>query len=81
MLKHPELVILGTHLRGIRKAKGFSQESFAHAARLNARYYSAIERGEKNVSCRNLIRMAAAFGLEMGQLFPPIKNFFSALEL
>jgi transcriptional regulator with XRE-family HTH domain len=74
MQKHPELTIFGKHLRGLRKAKGFTQESFAHAVGINPRYYGSIERGEKNVATRNLIKMASTLKVEVGELFPPLKK-------
>jgi transcriptional regulator with XRE-family HTH domain len=74
MQKYPELVVLGKHLRVIRKAKKFTQESFAYAVGINPRYYGAIERGEKNVATRNLIKMACTLEVEVGDLFPPLKK-------
>lgn len=80
MQKHPELVIFGNYLRELRKAKGFSQESFAHTVGINPRYYGAIERGEKNVATRNLIKMAYTLKVEVGELFPPIKKLIKAIK-
>ena len=80
MQKHPELVIFGSHLREIRTAKGFTQESFAHAVGINPRYYGAIERGEKNVAIRNLIKMAFALKVEVGVLFPSLKKLIKAAK-
>lgn len=79
MQKHPELVIFGNHLRQLRKAKGFSQETFAHAVGINPRYYGAIERGEKNVATRNLIKIALTLKVEIGDLFPPIKKLIKVI--
>lgn len=80
MQKYPELIIFGKHLRTLRKAKGFTQESFAFTAGVSSRYYSAIERGEKNVATRNLIKIAKALKVEFGELFPPLKKFYPALK-
>ena len=53
---------------------GFSQEGFAAAAGLDRADYGAIERGERNVSALNLIRIALMLDCEVGELFPPIRT-------
>lgn len=74
MEKDKLLVAVGAHIRALRKAKGFSQEDFAAAAGLDRAYYGGIERGERNVSLRNMVRIAVALGVEVGDLFPSIKE-------
>ena len=37
-------------------------------------YYGGIERGERNVAALNIIKIAIALGVEVGELFPPIKE-------
>lgn len=81
MQKHPELVIVGKHLREIRESKGFTQESLAYLVGINPRYYGAIERGEKNVAVRNLLKIALALQIELSELFPPNKNFLKIKTL
>ncbi len=73
--RHPALVALGQTIRAVRREKGFSQENFAYSAGLDRAYYGAIERGERNVSALNLMRIAAALGVEVGDLFPKVKVF------
>ncbi|RUQ81520.1 helix-turn-helix domain-containing protein [Legionella septentrionalis] len=72
--KHPALITLGTNIRELRKSKGFSQESFADEAGLDRTYMGGVERGERNLATLNLIRIAAALNIEVGELFPPIKS-------
>ncbi len=79
--KYPELVLFGKQLRTLRKALGFSQESFAHAVGIHPRYYSAIERGEVNAATRNLIKIAYVLNLEIGELFPSLKKLARAAKL
>jgi transcriptional regulator with XRE-family HTH domain len=70
--KHPALIKLGENIRELRKTKGFSQEGFADEAGLDRTYMGGVERGERNLATLNLIRIAAALGVEVGELFPPI---------
>ena len=60
----------GTIVRAQRKAKGYSQESFAEACGLHRTYVGAIERGERNVSIDNIARIAKTLGLDIADLFP-----------
>ncbi|SEJ05450.1 helix-turn-helix domain-containing protein [Frateuria terrea] len=53
---------LGEALRVRRKAAGFSQESYADHIQMHRTYYSAIERGEKNLQLDTLERICS--GLE-----------------
>ena len=54
--------------------KGYSQEEFAAIAEFDRAYYGAIERGERNVSAINLIRIAKHLKVEVGELFPKIRS-------
>jgi transcriptional regulator with XRE-family HTH domain len=47
-----------------------SQESMAEAAGLDRAYYGGIERGERNVAAVNLVKIACALQVEVGELFP-----------
>ena len=51
-------------------ARGISQEDFAAEAGLGRSYYGGVERGERNVSALNLMRIADALSVEVGELFP-----------
>jgi transcriptional regulator with XRE-family HTH domain len=68
--KHPALIKLGEQIRELRRRKGFSQEAFAAEVGLDRTYMGGIERGERNVAALNLIRMAKALNVEVGELFP-----------
>ncbi len=70
--KNKQLVALGNQIRRMRKDAGYSQEDFAAKAGLDRAYYGGVERGERNVSALNLIRIACVLGVEVGMLFPTI---------
>lgn len=73
--KNPQLVLLGSRIRSLRERRGFTQEGFAAIAALDRAYYSSVERGERNVSALNLIRIAKNLNVSVGELFPSIKEF------
>lgn len=72
--KHPALIKLGKKIRGLRKEKGFSQESFAYEVGLDRTYMGSVERGERNIAALNLIRIAKALKVEVGTLFPATRS-------
>ena len=63
----------GEHIRQLRKAKGFSQESFARKLKLHRTYIGAIERGEKNITIKNLEKLADCLGVKISEIFKSIE--------
>ena len=80
MEKNPQLIAIGQQIRALRKARGFSQEGFAAEAGLDRAYYGGVERGERNVACLNLILIAKALNVEVGELFPQIRELSHSRE-
>ena len=78
--KHIALIALGRQIRKVRKEKGFSQEHFALEAGLDRSYYGGVERGERNLAALNLMRIAVALGVEVGELFPKAETFKDLLD-
>lgn len=66
--KDPELVALGARLRALRKAAGLTQEELAHAADLHWTYVGQIERGERNATYKNLLKLARGLGVDVARL-------------
>ena len=60
---------LGRALRKRREAAGFSQESFADEIEMHRTYYSAIERGEKNLQLDTLQKVASGLDCPLWELF------------
>ena len=54
----------GDKLRELRKQKGLSQEGLAFKSGLHRTYISDIERGSRNVSLKNIEKIAKAFGIK-----------------
>ncbi|MGD9810913.1 MAG: helix-turn-helix domain-containing protein [Sphingobium sp.] len=59
---------LGAAIRAARKGKGCSQEALADLAEIDRSHMGKIERGERNVSILNLIRVANALNRKPGDL-------------
>lgn len=74
-MKNQTLTLLGREIRRLREQKEFSQEEFAALAGIDRAYYGGIERGERNVAALNLIKIAGALRVEVGELFPPLSTF------
>jgi transcriptional regulator with XRE-family HTH domain len=59
----------GDAIRAIRKEQGISQEAFALKCGLDRSYFGAVERGERNVSLTNILRIAEALEIRPAALF------------
>jgi transcriptional regulator with XRE-family HTH domain len=62
---------VGAALRSRRERTGLSQEAFADVIGMHRTYYSAIERGEKNLQLDTLARICG--GLEC-DMWPVIRD-------
>ena len=58
------LIPFGENLRKLRKQAKINQEELAHRAGLDRTYVSGVERGERNVSLRNICKLAVALGVD-----------------
>lgn len=59
---------LGRAIREFRTEKRYSQERLAEKAGLHRTYLGGIERGERNVSLQNQVRISRALGLRLSEL-------------
>lgn len=58
----------GERVRQLRKERGWSQEEFSARSGLHRTYVGSIERGERNVSLDNIVRIAAALSIRCSDL-------------
>ncbi len=64
--KHRRL--LGEAIRAARKEAGFSQEKLAEKADLSTVFISRVERGKESPSVDNLVKIARALGVRVGNV-------------
>lgn len=66
--RNKDLVAFGATIRTRRKAAGLSQEVLADLAEIDRSHMGKIERGERNVSLLNILRIARAIGAKPSDL-------------
>jgi len=64
----PPLVIFGRRLAELRKAQGMSQEQLALVSGIARSYVSGVERGQRNISLLNILRLAQALNVSPSML-------------
>ena len=66
--KTKDQIRLGKAIRDKRLEQGFSQENFADKCGVHRTYIGSIERGERNVSLKNLLTIATALKMKTSEL-------------
>jgi transcriptional regulator with XRE-family HTH domain len=69
MVKDKPQISLGSAIRRRREGLKVSQDAFADTISMHRAYYSAIERGEKNLTLRVLLRVAEGLRSRVSDLF------------
>lgn len=59
----------GRAIRELREERGSSQEELAHRCGIDRSYMGGVERGERNASLKNILRIAEGLGVSAGELF------------
>jgi transcriptional regulator with XRE-family HTH domain len=60
----------GQRLVQLRRIKGWSQEHLAQESGLHRTYIGAVERGEQNISLKNISKLAHALQIPISAFFP-----------
>ena len=68
------LTKLGSKIRRLRERSGLSQEAFADKCGFDRTYISLVERGKRNISFRNLIRIAQGLDVSVSTLTEDIED-------
>ena len=63
---------LGAEVRRLRLKRGVSQEALADIAGIHRTYLGGVERGERNPSLANIVRIAAALSVTPSQLLSDV---------
>ena len=71
---------LGRAVRAAGADLGYSQEPFAFMVGIHRTYMGAVERGERNVSLRNLVRIANALKMPLSCLIAEAEKGTTAAE-
>lgn len=59
----------GRNVRRLRKARGYSQEGFAHEWGIDRSYFGGVERGDRNPSLTMILAIAEALDVPPALLF------------
>jgi transcriptional regulator with XRE-family HTH domain len=61
--------MFGKRIRELRLKAGLSQEALADLAGVHRNYLGETERGLRNISLRNILKLAAALQIKPAKLF------------
>jgi transcriptional regulator with XRE-family HTH domain len=64
--------LVGKRIRELRLKTGISQEALADEAGLHRTYMGSVERGERNMSLENIVRIAKALRVRPYELLKDI---------
>ena len=67
-------VAFGKRIKELRKQTGLSQEKFALKIGMDRTYYASIESGKRNVSLKNIEKIASGFDISISQLVFGVGN-------
>lgn len=60
---------LGYAIKKLRKMKSISQEKFAMSIEMDRTYFSSVEAGKRNVSLKNIEKIAKGLNVTVSELF------------
>lgn len=59
----------GERIKYLRNEKGISQEKFALSIDMDRTYYASVENGRRNISIKNITKIADGLGISLEELF------------
>lgn len=60
---------LGERIKMLRKEKNLSQEKFALLIDMDRTYFATVESGKRNISLKNIEKIANGLGVSISELF------------
>lgn len=62
-------ILLGLRIKELRKKTGMSQEKFALRIDMDRTYFASVESGKRNISVRNIKKIADGLEVSVSELF------------
>ncbi len=69
IMKNEILLRFGARIKELRLSKGWSQEELAFRSGFHRTYIGMVERAERNISLKNIGRLAKSFEIQIKELF------------
>jgi transcriptional regulator with XRE-family HTH domain len=66
-------IVFGRRIRTLRLRRGLSQEKLAELADLHRNYVGGVERGERNISLLNIVKLAHGLNVRPIKLIEVIR--------
>lgn len=66
----------GLKVQQLRKETGMSQEKFALSINMDRTYFASVETGKRNISIKNIKKIADGFNISISELFYDIEKYF-----
>lgn len=63
---------LGLRIKELRRQTGMSQEKFALKIDMDRTYFASVEMGKRNISLKNIEKIANGFQISISKLFEGI---------
>lgn len=67
--REKHLICFGNRVKEFRRGKGLSQEALAALCGLDRTYIGSVERGERNISLVNIVKLSSALDIPLKDLF------------
>jgi len=64
----------GEKVREMREEKKISQEKFALLIGMDRTYYSSVENGKRNISLKNINKIATGLDVSLSELFEGVES-------
>ncbi|MBE3023011.1 helix-turn-helix domain-containing protein [Campylobacter sp. 7477a] len=64
----------GIAIRQLREKTGLSQEKFALSIDMDRTYYASVENGKRNISLKNIQKIANGLGVSVSEIFNMIET-------